>query len=192
MSYVLDVDQAEGRWVSFDRHLDAWTSAFIPPDREATGYETVAWGAFPAYSAEAPLVELVPPAVVVEEDEVEEGQRRLRLRISSPRGASHLRARIEAEGPIVSAQLDGWPLDLADYAPAGAGRLVFTYAGTQSAGISLEVTVQGGGSIRVTLEDSTLGLPVGEGIDAPSRPRDTMPSPLYRRDATEVRTRLVL
>jgi hypothetical protein len=180
------------RWVSFDRHLDHWTEQFIAGDSSRAPYETVAWGTFQALTAEAPALDLGAPAIEIEGDGTNAGLRTLWLRVSSTRGASHMRARVEAGGPIRSAALDGRALDLTDYSWALEGLLVFNYAGVSPDGFTLTLEIEGSDPVRVTLEDSTLDHPAELDARFPDRPSDTMPNPLYRRDATEVRKEFVL
>lgn len=84
VSYVLDADVQEARWVSFDRDLDHWTSQFIG-EEDRREYPTVAWGAMEAYSAVAPLVPRAAPEAIIDDASEGGGIRTLRLRILSPR-----------------------------------------------------------------------------------------------------------
>jgi hypothetical protein len=187
IAYVLDADADAAQWVSFDRHLDHWTGQFFPDGTVRTGYETVNWGTFQAFMAPAPTVDLLAPAVTIERDTVAAGLRTVDLRVASPRGAPEMRVRVEAPGAIRSATLDGRPLDLSAYDWAREGMLRLNYVNIPAEGARLTLTVATSEPITLTVEDSTLDLPATPAFIPPPRPRDTMPAPLYRRDATEVR-----
>lgn len=190
IAYSLDADADRASWLSFDRHLDEWTAQFVGPDAKRRSYETTMWGTFQAFTAEAPVVGLSPPEVAVEEQNVEDGRRTLKLRLFSSRGAPEMRVRVVADGPIVAAALDERVLELDDYAPGAEGVLQFNYVNVPREGVPLSLTVQSDGKVRVIVEDSTLGLPAS--LDPPPRPDDTMPAPSFRRDATEVRKSFAL
>jgi hypothetical protein len=190
ISYVLNADTGEAQWVSFDRNLDGWTEQFIPADTAQADYETVMWGTFQAFTAAAPAVEIPAPVVAVEGDTLSDGVRTLALRLSSPRNAAEMRVRIDAPGEIVSATLDGRPLDLKEYDEARDGLLQFSYINIPEDGFELTLAVRSAdprpGGTRITVEDSATDLPEIPGVTVEPRPADMMPAPLYRRDATEV------
>jgi len=83
--------------------------------------------------------------------------------------------------------LDGRPLDLSAYGWAREGVLQLNYVNIPTEGARLTLSVDAPGPVTLTVEDSTLDLPATPTFIPPPRPRDTMPAPLYRRDATEVR-----
>lgn len=192
LSYALDAETGEAQWISFDRHLGPWTRQFIPPDIAPVEYETVTWGTFEAYTARAPLLPVSPPGVEIESDAVERGRRVVTLNLTSPRGAPYLRVRVQAPYAITAAALDGRPMDLSTYEWAQDGLLQFNYVNVPETGIPLSLTVEGTGALTLLIEDNTLGLPEDLVTDRPERPDDTMPSPLYPRDATTVRMRYSL
>ncbi|MEZ4570174.1 MAG: M28 family peptidase [Thermomicrobiales bacterium] len=186
MSYVLDANTGQAEWVSFDQQLDSWTGKFVPSDTARAGYETVMWGTFQAFTAEAPTVDVAAPTVTVENDATDGGLRSLDLRITSPRGAPEMRVRVDAPGEIVSATLDGRELDLSDYQLAEEGTLQFGYTNTPAGGIKLTITVRSTDPVTITAQDSSTGFPEIPGATIEPRPADTMPAPLYRKNATEV------
>jgi hypothetical protein len=189
LAYALDANRGEAQWVSFDRHLGPWTSQFIPPETEPVEYETVTWGTFPAYTAPAPSVPLLHPEVWVESDSMADGKRLLTLRLSSPRAAPYLRARIRAPGTITAAELNEQPLDVSTYPWARDGLLQFNYANVPEKGLTLSLTLGMPGMLTVLIADHTLGMPHSLAAEQPERPESTMPSPLFPRDATMVSTR---
>lgn len=102
-----------------------------------------------------------------------------------------MRVRIEAREAITSATLDRPSLDLTDYRRAAEGVLLLDYANVPESGFELVRLLSGTVPLTITLDDSSIGLPAGlEAI--PHRPGDTRPSPLYRRDSTDVRRQVTL
>jgi hypothetical protein len=185
VAYLLDADRAEARWVSFDRHLDDWTEQFFGSDAVRASHQTPTWGTFEAFTADARVVDLPAPEVVLVGNEVVDGRRLLSLRFASPRGASEMRVRIDASAPITRASLDARELALEEYGPARTGVLRFNYVNVPAEGFPLELAIASTGEVKAIVEDSTLGLPAE--LNPPARPSDTMPAPLFRRDATDVR-----
>lgn len=186
LTYSLNAETGEAQWISFDRHLGPWTRRFIPPETRPIEYETVTWGTFDAFTAPAPFVSLLPPRVTVESDVIERGRRVVTLNLSSPRRAPYLRVRVQVPKAITAAALDGRPMDLHTYEWARDGLLQFNYAGVPEAGITLTLAFDEPGTLTLLVEDSTLDLPESIAVDRRRRPDDTMPVPLYPRDATSV------
>lgn len=114
IAYELDADAGTARWVSPDARLEHWTRQFFAPEQAVGAFEATLGTDGPAFVASAPLLEAAPPQVVVEEEAAEGDERRLRLRLLSPRGAPRLEVLVEAEGEIISARLDGRPISLED------------------------------------------------------------------------------
>lgn len=106
--YVLEPNRARAVWTSIDRRVDAWTAPYLehqaPPSRVTTLLQ--------AQSPRATLVQGIAPIVpldgataTVVDDLMIEGRRRLRLRITSPRGAASVSLVFDAE--IERAEVDG-------------------------------------------------------------------------------------
>jgi hypothetical protein len=190
VAYTLNADSNEARWVSFDQELDDFTRQFFPADVARGEYERLIYGATPAFTAAAPVAAIPPPEVTVLSETTDGEARTLRLRLTSPRGTTEMTTVVTAPGPIVAATVDGRTVDLGDYAPARAGDLTVIYANVPAGGWELTFTVRSTEPVTIALEEATDGLPDVPGMTIPERPAETMPSPLYARDATIV-TRMV-
>jgi hypothetical protein len=94
---------------------------------------------------------------------------------------------IRATGPIISAIVDGREVDLDSYAPADDGDMNLIYANVPPGGWELRLSVRSNAPIVIKVEESTDGLPAVPGMTILARPADTMPSPLYARDATVIK-----
>jgi hypothetical protein len=88
--------------------------------------------------------------------------------------------------------LNAQSLDVSAYPWARDGLLQFNYANPQETGIMLTLVVDAPGALTLLIADHTLGLPDSLAANRPERPEDTMPSPLFPRDATIVSMRYSL
>lgn len=186
VAYELNADTGQAAWVSYDHALDDWTRQFFPAGTTPATRERLVGGSLPAFTAPAPAIALDAPEVAVLDDTTTGDVRTVRLRLASPRGTSEMTTAVDAPGEIVSAAVNGRPVDLADYAPARDGDLDLIYANVEEGGWELTLAVRSTGPVTVQLEEVTRGLPEVPGWDVPARPADTMPSPLFPRDPTIV------
>lgn len=192
ISYALNADRGDAQWISFDRHLGPWTSGFFPPGTEPVEYETVTWGPFQAYTAHAPFQSLPGPEAEIETDSVAHGKRVVTMRLSSLRDAPYMRVRVQAFGPIRAARLNGQVMDLTSYTWAHGGMLQFNYANTPDTGLTLTLVIDSPDALTLLVTDETLGLPQHVVDHRSRRPRNTMPTPIFPRDATSVMKRYTL
>jgi hypothetical protein len=186
VAYELNADTGEARWVSYDHTLDHWTGQFFPDDARQTEDDRLGYGTTPAYVAPAPAVALAAPEAALLSDTVVGDKRTLTLRLSSPRDTSEMTTFVSAAGEVVAASVNGQPVDLSDYAPARDGEFSIIYANADAAGWELTLTLGSTAPVRVEVEETTRGLPAVPGVTVTARPADTMPSPIFPRDATVV------
>ncbi|MCO6477730.1 MAG: M28 family peptidase [Phaeodactylibacter sp.] len=186
--YELDANTGQARWVTGDAQLGEWTSLFIPPEnaRPAADSATLLFYWPATFAAPAPILPLEAPTVTVTEDFTEEGRRMMRLWLQPQRPSATLQGRIQAEGPLLMAALEGETLEMEGYLPAEKGQLTFNYAACPQEGIELMLLIEGTGPLSVTLANMSDGLPKIPGQALPGRPETTMPA-LLGADATVVR-----
>jgi hypothetical protein len=196
IAYVLDADTGAATWVSADGRLDAWTRQFFPSGAAPGGFVAMPNSnpdqVWPAWIAPAPPVVLAAPAVTVLEDAAPANLRSLRLRLTSPRGASNLYLDIRAAGDVVAATLDGKPLDLSAWPADGRARFRLAYHALPTEGIEVGLTVAAAGPISIRVEDRSNGLPTIPGMTIAPRPADTMPAPFELADPTIVARSLII
>ncbi len=190
IAYVLDADAGAAAWVTTDRHPDTWQRRFVPAGAAPGGFRWLPnanpdW-VKPAWQAPAPVASLPPPEVAVLEDATAGGQRTLRLRATSPRGAPNLYLDLTAPGDITAATLDGSPLDLGAWPPGQRARFRVAYHAVPAEGVVVGLTFSGAGPVAVHIEDRSNGLPSVPGVASPPRPADTMPAPFELADPTVV------
>jgi hypothetical protein len=139
-----------------------------------------------------PLVALPAPDFAVLDDSVIGAERTVRMRATSPRGATILYVDLQAPGDITGAKLDGRPLDRINLPGDQRTRLRLAYHAIPTEGIQIELTPSASGPLRVQLEDRSNGLPNVPGIASVPRPADEMMAPFEMADPTVVTRSLVL
>ncbi|WP_187329288.1 M20/M25/M40 family metallo-hydrolase [Halomicronema hongdechloris] len=186
IAYELNVDSGEATWVSEDAQLDDWTAQFFPAQTPKTAYETFLGMRTQAFQAPAPIVPLAAPDVELLSDTVSGRDRRLHLRLTSPRQAVNLHGEIAAGGVITAATVNGQEMDLAPFPLEARDHLAFSYYNLPPDGIDLILTVQSAQPLQLTLRDTSYGPPqIPDQAIAP-RPADKMPAAVSERDPTAV------
>jgi hypothetical protein len=180
IAYELNADTSTARWLSQDTDLDAWTTRFFPAGTLR--------GADGLWTSPAPAVKLAAPQVAVVGDTRKGETRTLVLRLQSPRGATDLEILVRAAGgPVVSAAVDGKPLDLRQYPSAGDGVLRLIYTGLAANGYELTLVVRTSQPVTIAVADTSDGLPAVHGVAIQARPSDTMAGPGDWNDPTIVK-----
>jgi hypothetical protein len=187
IAYEVNGNTGEARWVSLDQKPDAWTVQFLTTNPASAKYELVPGTTVPAHAMVAPLAPMDMPGTEMISDNTVDSVRTVTFRIISPRSAATLDTVIQAQGAILSASIDGRPLDLRDYSPAAKGELQFGYSGVTANGIEITLRVQSDAPIAISLAETTYGLPALPGVSVSPRPADTMPASGLPLDATIVR-----
>ncbi len=184
VAYELNADSGAARWITGDQRFDEWTAPRFAQNAIPAVVEMSMFRGMPGYAAVAPRITLAAPEATVVSDRVQDGSRILTLNLTSPRGAASLQVDLEAQGQVMSAVLEGHPLDLTDMPPEASNRLRFAYYGLDSNGITLSVTVQSPEHVSLYLRDWSDGLPAG--LKVPPRPATTMAAPNDFLDPTIV------
>jgi len=187
IAYELDADTGAARFISLDPQLDSWSSQFFPDDSATADFELQPGTNISAFSAPTAAVALESAGVETVADATANGVRTRTFRITSPRAAPELLAKIVAQGEIVTATIDGRPLNLDDYALAREGTFQFHYVGIDSDGIELTLAVRSTASIAIAVTETSYGLPQIPGLTVQPRAADQMQAPGLPPDATIVR-----
>jgi hypothetical protein len=107
---------------------------------------------------------------------VNNGQRTLRLRLTSPRGAPNIYLDIQAPGPMADT-LNGTLVDTSVIPAERANHLRLNHHALPADGIEFEVTLPAGGPVSLRVDDRSNGSPGIPGVTITPRPADTMPAP---------------
>lgn len=187
--YVLEADSGRRLWATADRGTDEWTSQFFNQGRKVEPLSDL----FPfAYvgrflTGEAPAVPLQAPEASLLADGVENGLRKLRLRITPKGGASVLVIFADPETEVVGATLNGKAVNAsATQGRARPGRWGAVYYGLPAEGAELSLDVKGAGPVKLRVDARNYGLPQVEGAPFGPRPDYLVPAPTSYSDVTIV------
>ena len=114
VSYELNADTHEAVWKSPSDDLDEWTSQFFSGETKPAvypGWLLPGLMDLEGVQGPAPSVDLSAPTVKRLTDTTKDGQRTMRLRVASPRGAPNAAVRVRAPGDILAASIDGKTVD---------------------------------------------------------------------------------
>jgi hypothetical protein len=176
ISYWLDADSGRAFWVSFDEKPDNWTSQFLTGhvERAPLRLFNPAEGDL-VLKVGAPRIHLPPPSLETLEDSVVGRERRLRLRLASPREARILWIQVE-KATVLTAAVEGRRMQVND----GDRRNKvwgLVYLGVPSEGVGLDLTLSAAETPQLTLIDQSDGLPSFPGLLFEGRPVDRMALP---------------
>jgi hypothetical protein len=179
--YILNATTQRALWVSSDTRPDEWTEQFFgrKPERVPLADPfPLSRGSY--LQATAPVASLKPPEAHVLEDTTANGLRRLRLHLSSPRGAERISVRISAE--ILSASVEGKRLLSDDAARDPRKNWSLIYLAPPKEGIELVLETRSALPLAVRVVDESYGLPLRDGGTFTERPAHMMPAPFLRSD----------
>ncbi|MBL1075353.1 M20/M25/M40 family metallo-hydrolase [Nocardia sp. 2] len=160
LMYALDADRREAQWIS-TLEPDEWTRNFVSPEDPAGAFAAL-WPK--AVSSEAaPVQAISPPVAEIFADTTDGGQRTVKLRIRSQRGATRIDLRW-GDAPISSLRVAGREITLDETRG-------FRFFAPPAEGVDVEL-VAAAGPLPLQLVDYTW-LP-DSGVEAyPSTPEDT-------------------
>jgi hypothetical protein len=201
--YVMDADSGTARWITFDDAPDAWTRGFLgaSPRRTPLPNAWVSGPSQPVLWQIAPALAAVPPAVQVLADSAGASGRRVRLRITSPRGAQRMNLyvatpNVQVSGVAVNGRArpardnskEGRPLSSELRSP---GR-VLTYYAVPAEGVEVAFTVRGSGPVTFRVSDTSYGLPSIPGRAHAARPAGLTGKPFILTDMALVQRNFTL
>ena len=194
LTFTFQVDASAARWLAeaeHDRALPAAVRAVAPFSRARSA--PFPWAPMrSAFSAPAARLGLPPPRADVLSAEVEGGIRRVRIRLSSPRGAPIVALFLPASPIVLAATVEGRPL--ADPPPLawrvwGGNRLVACMT-TPLEGVTVDLALVGDAPAVGTLVDQSPGLPPSGAALLAARPETAVP--FWEGDATVATARVEL
>jgi hypothetical protein len=181
--YALNATTQRALWISADTRPDEWTEQFFgkKPERGPLA------DPFPLsrrsyLQAPAPGASFKPPEAQVLEDLSANGLRRLRLHLSSPRGAERISVSVQTSAEILGATVEGKRL-LSDDAVSGPQKnWSLIYLAPPGEGIELVLETRSAPPLALRLVDESYGLPLRDGGTFTDRPAYMMPAPSLRSD----------
>ena len=179
--YGLNADTGKASWLTFDQAPNEWTSQYLTwrpeyqPIVDFAPASTQGW--FPRAAAESIVV--AAPNIEVLGDASNNGIRKLRLRVTSPRQAPHLAVYVDSKAEVVNALLNGKQTSSTlPYASAArASRWALQYKNAPAEGIELTLEVKASEPLKLRIVDQSAGLPMLPGVSFQPRPPHLIPAP---------------
>lgn len=187
--YGLNADTGKAIWASADEKPDEWTSQFLSANTEkGTLAEYLPMVPRKFLKSQAPVAPLVAPNIEPLSDDVRNGLRTVRMRITSPRQAPIMRIYVNSNTEILAAVVNRKRIannnTRAHIEPGNRWELNY-YALTKE-GIELTLEVKSSQPLEIRVVDQSDGLPEIPGISFKTRPNDMMPIPFGVSDSTLV------
>jgi len=159
--YGIDADAHKAAWITYDRTLDSWTSQLFPvkPSSREPAPSYLGGSPQPVLSSSAPMLELAAPTAHVESDRKENGLRKIRIKIASPRKAELISLLFGKDSHPLSVTAGGKELNLGGDSKVSYLKLF----GTGNQDQELEVVFQEPAKVSFWLSDQSFGLPASVG-----------------------------
>jgi hypothetical protein len=166
--YSLNADDHTAVWISFDRSIDDWTAQFFQRRRlESQPAPNYLGGSQRRVLSTSALSQnLAPPIADIEADDKRGDIHQVKLNIRSPRNASSIYVKFDADVRPLSVRVGGREVALR----YGAGPASINLYGVDAQGIELDLTLQTRSGVSFWLLDHSIGLP----IKAQPRPSNVM------------------
>jgi peptidase M28-like protein len=187
--YALNGDTGKADWVSGDDRLNAWTSQFFSANAQRQYLPDF----FPLshkkfLKQETTPLALAPPSVALTGDEVSNGTRTLRLRVTSPRQAPFISLQLGSGTELQAVAVNGKRTEFANAPRAGNNSYPWglRYYALPNEGIELTLEVKATGPVNLLAVDQSYGLPKLPGTSYGVRPDYLTAAPLALSDSTFV------
>jgi hypothetical protein len=203
--YGLNADSGQTIWASSDNEPDEWTSQFLSRDaqkRTLNDYlPSLGRRVYLQTRAQDQIPLLAAPEVELLEDNLGNGARALRLRITSPRRASKIS--IFADKEVAESWVNGKPIDV-DKEVAGSlanGKPIGSRANASAApvrnwgldywapdpgGIELVLKIKTTEPVTIKVIDQSYQIPELPGVAIKARPAHIIPAPFPDNDSSMV------
>lgn len=175
--YALDADTGKAVWASADAEPDEWTSQFFPAGASRGMLDNFFRTGRLFLTGEAPAAPLAAPAIALLSDEIKDGVRTLRMRVTSPRRAPLISLYTGEGSEVVGALVDGRAIpgaDAANWAEAGLPWGMHYHALPEE-GVELVLRLKPGQPLKIQAVDRTHDFRELTGASFRPRPEDMMP-----------------
>jgi MprA protease rhombosortase-interaction domain-containing protein len=177
--YAMNADTGKAVWGSTDERTDEWTSQFFNDGLKRGALSEYVLSDYDGFmSSPAPLATLAGPSVEILSDNVNDGMRNLRLRITSQRAAPFMSVEVESATEIVSAEVEGKRLEHNETSaqPAqGESWQLFYYAPPRE-GVEVALSFKPSSPLKLRVLDQSFTLPQSVMSFRP-RPASVMSTP---------------
>lgn len=176
LSYAANFDTGESWWISGDAHPDKWTRNFFNEDTPKVSIAEFLGrdDGFTYFRAPAPPAPFGKAVLNVLEDRVEDGRRKLKLFVDSPRDAQAINLFLESEAEVFRAKALGVEM------PGAKKDWHLSLQTIPFAGGELELETTPGVPLKFLVREISFSLP--DIPDFPPRPAEMMTQPNRRLD----------
>jgi len=179
--YVLNGSTQRAIWASADARPDKWTEQFFGEKAKGRALsEPFPFSRKLYLQADAPIAPWIPPEARVVEDLAANGVRRLRLHLTSLRGAPRISLQIDA--PVLRASVGGKTLASKRSADYSEKRWGLLFLAPPDDGIEVVIETASSGPLTVQVMDESYGLPEFADSSYTARSAGMMPAPYFRSD----------
>ncbi|MGB3152266.1 MAG: M20/M25/M40 family metallo-hydrolase [Maribacter sp.] len=186
LSYVLDVDNKEAQWITYENVPSEWTAQYVETKNDVIGKlakNTIdsKYGSNITYTSEAPLKKINSPKIEILTDTVQNKNRKIELCITPQRNVNRLE--IFSNGaPIKKASVNG--IELSDYflENRSRGKLI-THFISNNAYTELFLEIPKDSALELTIYEASNDLLENPLFSVPKRPKDNIPMPFILNDA---------
>jgi len=187
--YVMNANAEKAIWASSDVKPDEWTAQFLSAQAEKGSLaDYIPSNNLPILKAQAPLVSLAAPEIVLLDERTENQMRTLRLRVTTPRRAPLVSIYVDSKEGILDVAVNGKRVagEDARNPPKYDNPWVLNYWAIPAEGIELTVSVKPSQALNINVVDSSYDLPQVPGKSLAGRPGHLMPAQFGYTDSTLV------
>lgn len=177
--YGLDTHTGEAFWASLrsSEYSQEWTANFFS--------EQATYGPLPQFFGtdrrqlefdHAPVLPLSPPDIDVLDNTLNGDLRKLRLSVTSLRGATQMSFYIAPPAEILSVVVNGKPMRVAENPPDREEMWDFHYYGPLTSGMELDLEVRSPRAVEMFIVEGVAGLPDIQDHSIPAQPDHLIPS----------------
>jgi hypothetical protein len=184
--YGANAGTQQALWVSWNAKPDTWTSQFFSTEMKRNRLpDLFLFNSREFLNSPAPFVTLPAPNVELLSNNVENGIRKLRVRLTSQRQASIISLGVEGNMPIQCTSINGMPIKNEDDDRQDEKKWGIRYYAPPSEGVELTLETRSEQPLVFKIVDQTYGLPSLPNSFKP-RPENVIPAPLGTSDSTLV------
>jgi len=183
--YALDTGSGEAIWATIESSVysQEWTSQFFSEGATSRPLPQFVGSERPVFKTEqAPVAPLALPQIEVLEETQEGDIRRIRLSIASTQGATQARFYIEPPAEVLSVELNGQPLEVAENPPDRQDLWTLAYVGPLTADLELSLEVRSPEAVKMHIVVVSRGLPDIPGQSISPDPDYLVPFSCFCRD----------
>lgn len=182
--YILDTDEKEARWATYEHELSNWTSATLGKEKvmpdKMNNVIYSKYGSRITYSAKAPLKSIPGPIVTIEKDTTLDQKRILEIGIFPQRTVNRLDVYTDTT-PVSEASVNG--IELSEFYLKQRGTRLFTHYISDNDSTMLKLSIPAGSELKLTLYEASNDLLEHPLMEIPPRPEDNIPMPFVLNDA---------